>query len=123
MRPLSVEHEPLDRRRVRLAADHGGRLAERRVRVLEPVAGEDADDRLGRLAALRRREPVDGQARYGRGRGRRAEDALAGREPVTASIASSQRAGLPIRIAEAIVSGSATGSPCTSGAAPSAWKP
>ena len=45
------------------------------------------------------------------------------REDVKASIASSQRAGLPIRIALATVSGFATGAPCTSGAAPSAWKP
>jgi hypothetical protein len=42
---------------------------------------------------------------------------------VKAAIASSQRAGLPILIAEAIVSGSATGAPCTNGAAPAAWKP
>ena len=42
---------------------------------------------------------------------------------MNASIASSQRAGLPIRIALATVSGFATGLPCTSGAAPSAWKP
>ncbi|HET6999602.1 MAG TPA: hypothetical protein VFI03_13575 [Solirubrobacterales bacterium] len=40
-----------------------------------------------------------------------------------AVIASSQRAGLPIRIAEATVSGLAIGAPLTSGAAPSAWKP
>ena len=45
------------------------------------------------------------------------------REAVKAAIASSQRAGLPIRIAEATVSGSSTGWPATSGAAPSAWKP
>ena len=40
-----------------------------------------------------------------------------------ASTASSQRAGLPIRIALATVSGCSTGAPCTIGAAPSAWKP
>ena len=42
------------------------------------------------------------------------------RELVKAAIASSQRAGLPIRIAEATVSGLATGAPVTSGAAPAA---
>ena len=40
-----------------------------------------------------------------------------------ASMARSQDAGLPIRIAVAIVCGSATGSPVTSGAAPGAWNP
>ena len=45
------------------------------------------------------------------------------REVVTALIASSQRAGLPIRIADAIVSGFSTGLPVTRGAAPAAWKP
>ncbi len=45
------------------------------------------------------------------------------REVLKAFIASSQRAGLPIRIAEAIVSGLATGAPSTRGAAPAAWKP
>ena len=44
-------------------------------------------------------------------------------EAVIALIASSHRAGLPIRIAEAIVSGDSTGWPSTSGAAPAAWKP
>jgi hypothetical protein len=44
-------------------------------------------------------------------------------EDVIASIASSQRAGLPMRIALATVSGFGTGLPCTSGEAPSAWKP
>ena len=44
-------------------------------------------------------------------------------EEVIASIASSQRAGLPIRIALATVSGCSTGAPWTSGAAPAAWKP
>ena len=44
-------------------------------------------------------------------------------EAAIAPIASSQRAGLPMRIALATVSGFATGAPCTSGAAPSAWKP
>ena len=43
------------------------------------------------------------------------------REAVNTFIASSQRAGLPIRIADATVSGDSTGAPCTSGAAPSAW--
>ena len=38
-------------------------------------------------------------------------------------MASSQRAGLPIRIALATVSGCSTRSPRTSGAAPAAWKP
>src|SRR4051812_39331233 len=40
-----------------------------------------------------------------------------------AAIAFSHDAGLPIRIAVAIVSGCSTGRPVTSGAAPSAWKP
>jgi hypothetical protein len=48
---------------------------------------------------------------------------IAPREARIASIASSQRAGLPIRIALATVSGSLTGEPLTSGAAPAAWKP
>ena len=37
--------------------------------------------------------------------------------------ASCQEAGLPIRIAVAIVSGSRTGAPFTIGAAPAAWNP
>src|SRR4051794_1320369 len=45
------------------------------------------------------------------------------RDVVIAVIASSQRAGLPMRIALATVSGFSTGLPCTSGAAPAAWKP
>ena len=40
-----------------------------------------------------------------------------------AASASFHEAGLPIRIAVALVSGSGNGSPVTSGAAPSAWKP
>ena len=40
-----------------------------------------------------------------------------------AATAVSHEAGLPIRMAVAIVSGSVTGWPSTSGAAPSAWKP
>ena len=40
-----------------------------------------------------------------------------------AASASFHEAGLPIRIAVAMVSGSGNGSPVTSGAAPSAWKP
>ncbi len=40
-----------------------------------------------------------------------------------AAIASVHEAGLPIRIAVATVSGSSTGRPETSGAAPAAWKP
>ena len=40
-----------------------------------------------------------------------------------APIASSQRAGLPMRIALATVSGDSTGAPCTSGAAPAACQP
>ena len=42
-------------------------------------------------------------------------------DAVIAAIASSQRAGLPMRIALATVSGFSTGAPYTSGAAPSAW--
>ena len=44
-------------------------------------------------------------------------------EASRASTASCQEAGLPIRIAVAIVSGAATGRPVTIGAAPLAWKP
>src|SRR5947209_14525541 len=44
-------------------------------------------------------------------------------DEVIDSIASSHRAGLPMRIALATVSGCSTGAPRTSGAAPSAWKP
>ena len=40
-----------------------------------------------------------------------------------AVIACVHDAGAPIRIAVAIVSGWRTGAPCTSGAAPAAWKP
>ncbi len=40
-----------------------------------------------------------------------------------ASIARSHDAGFPIRIAVAIVWGSGTGTPVTSGAAPAAWNP
>ena len=40
-----------------------------------------------------------------------------------AAIACSQDAGLPIRIAVAIVEGDFTGAPLTMGAAPAAWKP
>ena len=40
-----------------------------------------------------------------------------------AVIACVHDAGAPIRIAVAIVSGCRTGAPCTSGAAPAAWKP
>ena len=48
---------------------------------------------------------------------------IAPRESVAAAIASSQRTGLPIRIALATVSGCSIGWPSTSGAAPAAWKP
>ena len=48
---------------------------------------------------------------------------IAPRDSVTAVIASSQRAGLPMRIALATVSGFSTGAPWTRGAAPAAWKP
>ena len=40
---------------------------------------------------------------------------------MNAFIASSHRAGLPMRMADATVSGCSTGAPCTSGAAPAAW--
>ena len=40
-----------------------------------------------------------------------------------AAIAPCQLAGLPMRMAEATVSGSATAWPSTRGAAPAAWKP
>ena len=45
------------------------------------------------------------------------------REAVNAFIASSHRAGLPILIADATVSGFSTTRPSTSGAAPAAWYP
>ena len=41
----------------------------------------------------------------------------------SAATASCQRAGLPMRIADATVSGCSTGWPSTIGAAPSAWNP
>ena len=44
-------------------------------------------------------------------------------EESRASSARCQEAGLPILIAVAIVMGASTGSPCTIGAAPLAWKP
>ena len=38
-------------------------------------------------------------------------------------MAASHDAGLPMRIAVAMVSGEVTGEPCTNGAAPAAWNP
>ena len=58
-----LEHRPLDRAQVVLAVDHRRRFRERRVGVLEAVAGEHADDRLGRLRRPRRRA---GRGRAGR---------------------------------------------------------
>ena len=57
--------------------DHGRRLAERGVGVLQAVAGEDADDRLGRRVALDHRQAVGEDAGDRRGGGRLAEDSLA----------------------------------------------
>src|SRR3954468_16572227 len=42
-RPSRAEHGPLDRADVGLARDHGARMAQRDLGVLEPVAGEHAD--------------------------------------------------------------------------------
>ena len=44
-------------------------------------------------------------------------------EASRAVTAAAQDAGAPMRMAVAIVSGWRTGAPCTSGAAPAAWKP
>ena len=44
-------------------------------------------------------------------------------DSLAACSARCHEAGLPTRIAVALVSGSGNGSPVTSGAAPSAWKP
>ena len=118
------------------------RAAQRPLRVLEAVAGDRADDRRARGRAGRRRARRAGPRRDGR-RGRLDEHALRTRtaagararicSSVTASIrppdssraatACRQEAGLPIRIAVAMVSGVSTGCPRTIGAAPAAWKP
>ena len=44
-------------------------------------------------------------------------------DSLAAAVAPYHEAGLPMRIAVAIVSGCSTGWPSTSGAAPSAWNP
>ena len=44
-------------------------------------------------------------------------------DSLAAAVAEYQLAGLPIRMAVAIVSGLSTGCPSTIGAAPAAWKP
>ena len=112
------------------------------VRVLQPVAGQDADDRLGPTA----RRPRFGQpphAGHARRRGRLAEDRPPARamrrcaSRISSSLTASMRrptrpgprsrpchdAGLPMRMAVATVSGCSTGAPLTIGAAPAAWKP
>ena len=109
--------------------------------VLEPVPGDRDDDRLRRRsispAASSLSRPATPAAEAGSTKtpSRRASSACAARicASVTASkrpsdslaaiSASCQEAGLPMRIAVAMVSGSGNGSPVTSGAAPSAWKP
>ena len=109
--------------------------------VLEPVAGHGDDDgaagvrlapRRGPAAARRCRPPTRARrrrrrgtrARAGRpGSGRRVTAAKRPPDSSRAASASFHEAGLPIRIAVALVSGSGNGSPVTSGAAPSAWKP
>ena len=50
-------------------------------------------------------------------------DAIAPSDSVAARTAWSHDAGLPMRIAVAIVCGSFTGAPSTNGAAPAAWNP
>ena len=78
------KNRTLDLSQVGVAADHRRRLAERRVGVLEAVAGEHADDRLGRLgAASAAGQPVGEDPGDRGGRSRLAEDALArGQQPV-----------------------------------------
>src|ERR1019366_4584954 len=107
----SPQDRPLDRADVRIARHHSTGVGERGLGILQAVAGEHADHPL---------RPVDAVADQ-------AGDAAsicssvpactAPPEEFMASIASSQRAGLPIRIALAIVSGWAIGAPWTSGAA------
>ncbi len=115
----------------------------RRVRVLEPAPGQDADDRRigatpSRSAATscadaRPRSPPTTarrtRPRAGRDRGRRPGSARRSPPRSGRRIRPGRRspcvqlAGSPIRIAVATVSGSATGWPSTIGAAPAAWKP
>src|SRR4051794_677190 len=65
-----AEHGPLDRADVGFARDHGARMAQRDLRVLEPVPGEHADHPARSL------RPVAQQPRDPRGGGGLAEDAL-----------------------------------------------
>ena len=124
------------------AVTSGSASAAGRVRVLEAVPGQHADDERARVDAARRGEPAHARRRLA-ARGGLAEDALEARqvtvrgedlvvgdrldEPARlvagARSPCSHEAGLPIRIAVAIVSGCSTGWPSTSGAAPAAWKP
>ena len=53
----SAEHRALDRRELGLARDDRARLLERRLRVLQAVAGEDADHARGALGAVLQAAP------------------------------------------------------------------
>src|SRR4051794_2655399 len=74
VRRLFTEDGALDRRHVRLARDDRPGVGERGLRVLEAVAGEDADDAVGPFDAVGE-QPGDAG-----GGGRLAEHALVGRE-------------------------------------------
>src|SRR3954468_10235079 len=76
----SVENDLFNRPQVVLAADYGRGLAERGVRVLQAVAGEDADDgRRGRVA-LDPPPTAGHESRHGSRRRRLAEDPFPRRE-------------------------------------------
>ena len=127
--------------RVDRDGDRLGRAGDRPLRVLEAVAGDRADDGRARPAAVRRRRSCSSPATLAADAGStntaslRAHSRYASRicRSVTASIsppdssraasASVHDAGLPIRIAVAMVIGAATGAPLTIGAAPAAWNP
>ena len=84
--------------------------------------GEQAGQRRGRAGS--QKTPSDeASSRYASRIWWSETAATRPRDAVKAFIASSQRAGLPIRIAEATVSEFSIGWPSTSGAEPSAWKP
>ncbi len=116
-------------------------LADRALRVLEPVAGDGAhDDVVGRRPGRRRppgaarrptrptpaRRSTPSSAASRRYASRISASVTAPMWPPDSSraaIAPSHDAGLPIWIAVAIVSGCSTGSPRTIGAAPAACQP
>jgi len=116
--------------------DRIGRRVQSPLCVLEPVARERADDHLAGVERVRQQCSFE-QARHACRARRFAEERLAtGDEPVRpenlvirdgidqaaeesrASMALCHEAGLPIRMAVAMVSGFRTGSPMTNGAAP-----